>query len=538
MKLTFSDLLRKALCPVIFNILIITALHSQSSASCAISASLEPDRTSQVTAANAVREIVSPTFSKWNNLQNNKFADQLKSTVILTSTMRSREIVGNQLKLNIPKGSIIEGITLMIKGTSSAPTKIDEVEILLTGMDGEPKGANKKNTAKLQNPWSSRTDGTDGIWMYGSATDTWGANWTADELNTDMFGYQLQIRNVDNGSINVAIDQITIIVHYIPVFTFCNEKCLTFYTDKYENFSAYRWYVPNGFESVSPSLTGQTIDLKITSASFGMHQICVDVYDANRQFVKKCCRDILYQDCSNTEIKGQAWLDYDDDKLRSSNEGKLAGIPIILFTPTGVPVETVMTDLLGNYYFSNILLGDYYIQGPIYEDKSVVLFTPINADLNSDFTNVFGPATTSVFTTQVGRCLENIDLGYTPIIAIGDFAWHDINYNGVQDSSEVGIAGLKVILLKGEGIKVDSVLTDSLGFFKFRNLPANKYALCFDVSTDYKPTFRNPLFDQSNSKIDSTGKTPVYNFITSGSKSNMDAGYYIPAKIGDLVWED
>ncbi len=529
---------RYALIYFCFNLLVSNNLSAQSPPICPVGVGMEPKGQSETKSASLASEIYFQYFTKWSELNNLKLSDDKKSKTTLINIGKSRQFIGNNFRFQIPDGATINGITLMVEGQSTSATNIDEVEILLLNKTGEPKGINKKNTAKLQKPWSIKRDGKDNVWMYGSATDTWGTSWTSADINDPNFGYQMQIRSIINDSITVEIDQISIIVNYTPVYSFCDDKCLTFYIDKYEQYGSYVWNFPLGFDMVSASVYNQTIDLKITTASYGIYQICVDVYDHDGSFVEKCCRDFSYQDCNSSQIKGVAWLDHNDNQLRDSGEGILANIPIILYSSSGIAVDTVTTNQVGQYIFSNLVAGDYYIQAPTFTDKRMILFNASDPDINSDITNVYGIGTTSLITTEIGKTIDFIDFGYSPIVSVGDFVWSDTNFNGLQDLDEPGIANVKVKIFKQNNTFLDSTWTDVNGNYKFENIAGNKYYLIFDIPTNHFPTYINNTSVSSNSKINNQGYTQTLTLTTPGMYQDVDAGFYQKATIGDLVWED
>ena len=194
----------------------------------------------------------------WSKLSNIKFSDDNKSETTINGITRSRQIIGNNYKFQIPAGATINGIMLMVEGSSTNFKNIDELEIFLLDSDGEPKGHNKSNEAKPQKAWSKKSDGSDHFWMYGSANDTWGTTWTPAEINDPNFGFRIQIRNIDNTVNQVYIDQITILVDYTPAYSFCDDNCLTFYIDKFEKYGSYQWEPVNGFRLVSHTYGHQT----------------------------------------------------------------------------------------------------------------------------------------------------------------------------------------------------------------------------------------------------------------------------------------
>ena len=538
MKLTCNSILLKGAMFLVINVLIISSLISQSNSVCPIGVGMDPSMQVNTKATSLVNEIYSPNFAKWQNLQQVKFSDDKKSSISLADFNRSRILMGNNMRFQLPEGAMVHGIVLSIEGQSDHYQNISELEISLLGPEGTPVGQNKANTAKLQKPWSAATDGSDRMWMYGSSTDTWGTDWRYEDINNDNFGFQIQLRNIDTDTINVLIDRIDITVYYSPAYSFCDAKCLTFYIDKYEQKGSYVWQVPEGFDMVSGSSSFQTIDLKITDADYGLHTICVDVFEKSGAYSETCCRDFLYQDCTSSEVKGLVWLDLNDNKVRDTGEGIISSVPVVLYDSSGVIVDTVLSDTYGVYHFTGLPESKYYIKTPNIADKLMVLDTGADPDLNSDITNAFGVGTTNLFQTEIGRCVEGIDLGYTPLVSLGDFVWLDQNFNGLQDINEKGLANFKVYLYDGTNVLRDSTRTDASGHYVFDSLAANRYYLKFDIPQDYIPTFRNLTNSTKNSKISSSGITSTSNYTTSGLKSDLDAGFYQWAKVGDYVWED
>lgn len=538
MKLIQSNFRQVVPVAIFIILLVFNTLHAQNASVCPVGVGMEPRPTSETRSTNFVSEVYFQYFEKWNNLRNLKFSDDKRATTTLTNINKSRQFLGNNLKFQIPDGATIHGITLMVEGQSSSYQNIDEVEIFLTGKDGSPKGENRKNTAKGQKAWKTDRDGKDHVWMYGSATDTWGTIWKASDINDGNFGYQIQIRSIINDTIQVAIDQIKVIVDYTPAYSFCDDKCLTFYIDKYEQYGSYIWHTPQGFNMVSASPYYQTIDLKINGAAFGMYNVCVDVYDYDGDFVERCCRDFLYQDCESSSIEGKFWQDFNNNQLRDPGEGVLANVAVVLYSQAGLPVDTVVTDAAGNYAFTKLKEGKYYIKAPTMADKSMVTYNAIDPDFNSDFTHQNGQGTSDLISIGVGEKIYSIDFGYTPLVTLGDFVWIDQNFNGLQDASEQGFADATVQLHLSDGSIYASTTSDSNGSYQFTNIPANSYYLSFVVPSEWMPTTQNLSSDLLNSKIDAQKRTPLKAYTQSGTYSNLDAGFFKSGTIGDRVWED
>jgi hypothetical protein len=520
---------------MLFNVLISSFLCGQSTTYGPLGVGTEPKPQKVVITPNNSRQITSPYFTMWQNVQSVYQLDDLSASVNLTGNRFSRILKIRDFKLNIPAGSTIHGITLNLFGKSDKPLNIDDVAIFLNGPGGVRRGINKANTAWLQKPWMAKENNQDAKWCYGGPKDLWGANWSHSELNHPDFGIEIQIRNMFSDPVSVFLNHAELIVNYTPPYSFCDGKCLTFYVDKFRQAGSYVWHVPDGFEVVSKSVFQQTIDLDIDTAPHGLYEICVDVYDNQGNFAEKLCRPFLFNACTTAGITGQAWMDYNNNGIKEATDGKLSGISVALYNPDHDLIDTQITDSEGNYAFLNLEDGHYFIKAPGFPDKHFLLKQQA---INSEITNANGEGSTDIFELEQEQLLEGLDLGYIPIISIGDFVWDDKNYNGLQDPGESGISNVLVHLLNHQNQVILSTSTDSQGFYTFSNLPANDYFLIFEPDQNNRPTFRKIGFNGQNSVINEDRKTDLTAFTSAGEYNFIDAGFYRTASVGNFIWED
>ena len=88
-----------------------------------------------------------------------------------------------------------------------------------------------------------------------------------------------------------------------------------------------------------------------------------------------------------------------------------------------------------------------------------------------------------------------LDFGYFQKVTIGDFVWNDTNANGLQDSGEPGIVGVKLTLSNG-----DTATTDSTGHYLFTENPgtytvtvnASNFAAGDTLRASYSAGFLTP----------------------------------------------
>ncbi len=180
--------------------------------------------------------------------------------------------------------------------------------------------------------------------------------------------------------------------------------------------------------------------------------------------------------------------------------------------------------------------------------------SPLNAGFTSGNGNTatFMATTTGTFMvsiTQVMNGCESAPIALPVVVnncqnaSIGDFVWNDANANGIQNSGESGIPNVKVELFRDDNILYATTTTSSVGKYEFLNVLPGNYFLKFGNvkigANDLVPTFKKVGTNNTvDSDIDGSGKTEVFSVFAGVDNNDLDAGYYICSKIGDLVWYD
>ncbi|HMM36445.1 MAG TPA: SdrD B-like domain-containing protein, partial [Thermoanaerobaculia bacterium] len=125
--------------------------------------------------------------------------------------------------------------------------------------------------------------------------------------------------------------------------------------------------------------------------------------------------------------------------------------------------------------------------------------------------------------------------------SIGDRVWKDANANGIQDASELGLAGVTVTLRRGAAT-VASVTTDSTGVYSFGNLIPGSYSIVFGRPAGWTWTLANQGADDgADSDADASGATGVFDLAAGQSDTSRDAGFVpvpVTASVGNFVWND
>ena len=105
--------------------------------------------------------------------------------------------------------------------------------------------------------------------------------------------------------------------------------------------------------------------------------------------------------------------------------------------------------------------------------------------------------------------------------SIGDYVWEDLDKDGVQDSGEPGIAGVKV-RLKVDGVKVAETVTDSNGFYLFENVDPGTYLVRIVVST-LPAGLTTPTYDADG--IAATPNRATVQLSAGENRRDVDFGY-------------
>ncbi|WP_217594752.1 SdrD B-like domain-containing protein [Cohnella sp. GbtcB17] len=261
-------------------------------------------------------------------------------------------------------------------------------------------------------------------------------------------------------------------------------------------------------------------------------------------------------------VGDKVWLDADGDNVQDSVEEGVAGVLVQLLDDAGDPVTTdaygaaiapVTTDATGLYKFDNLLPGNYAVKftlptGYWFVHPNQGGDDALDSDAIKQGNGSIGLAET---TLSAGENDMTIDAGVHTLASLGDYVWHDINGDGVQDASEPGKSGVTVELLNEDGtpvhdaygVDVDPQLTDADGKYKFINLSAGDYKVKFsDLPTGYKFTIPGrgtaaTDSDASNSDSDA-GLTDIVTLAIGQQRTDVDAGIVNLASLGNFVWND
>ncbi len=245
---------------------------------------------------------------------------------------------------------------------------------------------------------------------------------------------------------------------------------------------------------------------------------------------------------SPASIGDKVWLDANHDGIQNNAEVGMSNITVKLYTCSDSLVATTSTNSLGNYQFTNIPAGSYYVKyvlpfGYVFTSKDQGTLDSLDSDADA----VTGK--TTCYTLASGEVNNTLDAGmYINFVTIGDKVWNDTNHNGVQDNGETGVADVTVKLYSCSDSLISATVTDANGNYSFCcSMGAGNYYVQYVLPTGY--AFSTPYQGTDTTKDSNadatTGKTTC-TYIAGGQTNNtLDAGMYqLPVNIGDKVWND
>ncbi|TKB05876.1 SdrD B-like domain-containing protein [Desulforhopalus sp. IMCC35007] len=257
----------------------------------------------------------------------------------------------------------------------------------------------------------------------------------------------------------------------------------------------------------------------------------VDIADTEWDSTDPSIQDLDFGFVGTGSIGNYIWNNLNGD---NSQDGE-SGIANVTVTLTGDldndgidETLTTVTDADGLYHFDNLPSGDFTIT----VDESTL---PESFVLTSD---PDGPRdSSSTVTLAAGETNNAQDFGYTETGSIGDTIFFDVNNNGIQDSGDVGIAGVEVTLIGDVDLDGTpdtlTAVTDRNGNYLFDGILPGDYSVTVNPST--LPAGINQTYDLDG--LDTPDASDL-SLVAGEDNLDVDFGYTGTGSIGDTVWYD
>lgn len=122
----------------------------------------------------------------------------------------------------------------------------------------------------------------------------------------------------------------------------------------------------------------------------------------------------------------------------------------------------------------------------------------------------------------------------TELAAIGDYVWHDLNMDGIQDEGEPGVPGVVVNLYDCQDVFIATMMTDANGRYLFDELTPGDYYVEFILPEGFVFSPQDQGMDDA---VDSdadvmTGRTICTNLEAGETDLTWDAGIWRPVQEG------
>lgn len=288
----------------------------------------------------------------------------------------------------------------------------------------------------------------------------------------------------------------------------------------------------------------------ITTAGSTFGKTAVFTVNAGDQ-IRYVDAGIEMQSTSLASIGDYVWYDNNRDGAQDNNEPGVSGVTVHLKNSSGTIIATIATDAFGYYIFNNLSPATYRIQFIAPSGLKITTQNNTsqgNTDSDADPTN----GNTIQYALIAGERNMTVDCGLystsatNSVGALGDYVWYDTDKDGVQDNTETGVSGIRVILYNSGGSAIDTTSTDQTGYYLFPNLTPGNYSVGFsNLPVGYIFTSQDL---GGNDNLDSdpnvgTGRTSNVSVTGGATNSTLDAGIFKGAaaglgSLGNRVWYD
>lgn len=357
------------------------------------------------------------------------------------------------------------------------------------------------------------------------------------------------------------------------------------------NYYTVTYLPPTYLASAARQGTNRLVDSNGTNAIVkGFSAVISDVVSLNWGDAETSMDQGFYQPTVKINAVGNfVWNDVNGNGIQDEPAANgVNGVTVDAYTSGGTLVGTATTanDINGNpgyYLIDGLTNGSYYLQFALPAGDN---FTTTNAAGSTVATDSNATASgpnqgrTGVFTLTGGQYDTSLDAGLiqpTGPMSVGNLVWSDSNNNGIFDSDETGVDGVKVNLyLDSDGNGTFSPGIDQFfgttttfteggasGHYLFNNLPQGYYIIQIDPanfqagsalggaipSVPQPPALANTQIDNDNNgyAVDGYGAFSTAVLLTVGSApgpgdnnfdGTVDFGFVLPVTIGDHLWVD
>ncbi len=195
--------------------------------------------------------------------------------------------------------------------------------------------------------------------------------------------------------------------------------------------------------------------------------------------------DLGYQ--PNGNLAGTVFFDANGNGSMDAGETTTFGGVIVDRYTIGMGyIDSYTADANGQYVFSLVPAGDYYVQ------------------LRTEPAGYGATVARPLKLTAVNATTTTGNIGYQVFGSIAGTVFSDANGNATLDGGEAGVAGV-VVDRYSSGVYVDSYTADASGLFQFVQVPAGNYDLYAHIPAGFGATTGQPLVATATLGVTSSG---------------------------------
>lgn len=261
--------------------------------------------------------------------------------------------------------------------------------------------------------------------------------------------------------------------------------------------------------------------------------------------------DFGYATPAEGKVGDYVWLDSNKNGIQDAGETGINNVTVNLIDSNGSVIASTTTanggpSLNNGYYqFTGLEAGDYVVEIDESTLPANLNASPANAG-NDDAKDSDGVSGQAPVTLSLGtESIQTIDFGYfaDPTGQLGDRVWNDVNRNGIQDASELGLGlnGVSVVLKDSFGNVLSTTTTTGDGNYLFSGLAQGNYIVEVDTSSLPSGFVATTDLAGGDNGVDSNGSpSPASLNSDSDSDRSIDFGYHLPCtgSIGDYIFKD
>ncbi len=261
---------------------------------------------------------------------------------------------------------------------------------------------------------------------------------------------------------------------------------------------------------------------------------------------------------STASVGDFVFLDLNANGVQDANEQGLSNVLVQLLDTNGNVVSEQRTDGNGSYNFPDVAAGRYSVKitNPNTENLIVSNLGSPGVENNNQFAIISGMPTmglTPEFDVEAGDEITNKDGAFLLPATLGNFAFVDANGNGQFDNGESPLNGVTVQLLDENGDVIATQTTGDVTFpdgttpaggYIFTGLPSGNYSVKMTApqGSDYLVSRAGTTGANNNNQLPDLAQnmstTASVNLAAGDSNLTLDGAFYLPAALGDVVFND